>query len=344
MHGPSLAPPARLGHNRLVVTADDSLLRQPLGALGRACLIWFGIEFTAYLIAIAVKLNNGASLLSALGDVLIIFIAIRVVMVAGNFAQTWWHRSPRAGEHRIGLFGTLKMFGNELIAAIGTYPFYFAFEPWLVPNRPKPGLPHQGPPIILVPGFLCNRGYWGSFRRFLTKQGYGKVYSVTLGPVFGSITENARQLGEFIEAVCAETGEDKVILVAHSMGGVTIRAYLHKLDGAHRVAKVIAIGAPFKGTVLAGGPSGLGANLKQMVVGNPWSEGLNACEAEAAPVPFVAIWSPHDSIVAPQEGSRISDIYGKSIAVPGVGHMEMVTNRPCMELTLREIREVSEIR
>lgn len=319
----------------------DALLNQPLGRLGRVFIGWFFIELLAYLITVTVKTSQGLAFSSALCDVLIIFLTIRAVMVAGNFAQTWWHRSPRKPEHQIGPFGTLKLLFNEWVAALWTYPFFFAFEPWLVKNRPKAGLPHQGPPIILVPGFLCNRGYWGKFRRFLYNAGYGKTYAVTLGPVFGSITKNAMQLGDFIEAVCAETGEDKVILVGHSMGGVTIRAYLHKEDGAHRVAKVIALGSPFKGTVLALGASRLGTNLKQMVVGNPWSEGLNVCEAEPAPVPFTAIWSPHDSIVAPQEGSRISDIYGKSIAAPGIGHMEMVTNRPIMELTLNEIRNLA---
>ncbi len=314
-------------------------MQQPMGRHARAFFIAMCVELGLYAVYLLHGAWTGRELLPMLGRVLLIFVAIRAVMVAGNFLQTWLARSPKPAEYEIGPWASLKLYLNELYSALWTYPFYFALEPWLVKNDPPTSQPHQGPPIVLVPGFLCNRGYYGKFRRFLASHGYAQSYAVTLEPVFGSIDDNARHLGRLVEQICAETGQDQVILIGHSMGGVVIRAYLDKQDGAARVARAISLGAPFGGTVLAKGPSGLGENMRQMIVDSDWLKDLAQYETRPCPVPFTAIWSPHDSIVAPQDRTRVSDIYGQSIAMPGIGHMEMIVSVPVMRMVLRVLQD-----
>lgn len=310
-------------------------MHQSMGVHARAFFIAMCVELGLYAVYLLWGLSGGRDVLPMLGRIALIFIGIRALLVAANFVQTWLARSPAAPQHRLNLFTAARLFCNELYAAIRTYPFYFALEAWLVPNAPPADLPHRGPPIVLVPGFLCNRGYYGAFRRFLRQHGYGNVWAVTLQPVFGSIDDNAHALDRHIEQICAATGADKVIVIGHSMGGVVIRAYLDKFGGARRIARAISLGSPFGGTVLAKGPSGLGENLRQMSLGSDWLKALSAFENQPCPVPFTAIWSPHDSIVAPQLGSRVSDTYGQSIALPGVGHMEMIVSAPVMREVLR---------
>lgn len=309
-----------------------------MGRHARGFFIAMCVELGLYSLYIIGGLADGKPLLPMLGRVLLIFVLIRAVMVGGNFLQTWLARSPKDKAHEIGPFASLKLYLNELYAALWTYPFYFALEA-LVKNNPPADLPHQGPPIVLVPGFLCNRGYYGKFRRFLARNGYGCSYAVTLEPVLGSIDDNARHLGRLVEQVCQETAQDKVILIGHSMGGVVIRAYLDMQDGGKRVAHAISLGSPFGGTVLAKGPSGLGENLRQMVVGSDWLAALKKHEDQACSVPFTAIWSPHDSIVAPQDGTRVSERYGRSIAMPGIGHMEMIVSVPVMQMVLKVLEQ-----
>jgi pimeloyl-ACP methyl ester carboxylesterase len=69
-------------------------------------------------------------------------------------------------------------------------------------------------------------------------------------------------LGKAIEKVLEVTGKDKVILVAHSMGGLAVREYLQRqsisgfkdwwVDGnssdGHKVAKVLTVGTPHRGS------------------------------------------------------------------------------------------------
>ena len=58
----------------------------------------------------------------------------------------------------------------------------------------------------------------------------------------------ALRLKELIETVQYKTGRDKVIIVAHSMGGLVSRRYM-QLFGEGSVAKLIMIGTPNKGVV-----------------------------------------------------------------------------------------------
>ncbi len=301
-------------------------MHQSMGVHARAFFVAMCVELGLYAAYVSWGLHLGRDPAALVMRIALIFIGIRAVLVGANFFQTWRARAPSAPQHQLNLVRALCLYLNELYAAMRTYPFYFALESWLVPSAPEPGLPHRGPPIVLIPGFLCNRGYFGRFRRYLRTHGYGNVWAVTLEPVFGSIDDNAAQLDRLIEQICASTGADKAVLIGHSMGGVVIRAYLDKLGGARRVARAISLGSPFGGTVLAKGPASLGENLRQMSIGSDWLKSLSAFEQRPCPVPFTAIWSPHDSIVAPQTGSRVSETYGQSIALAGVGHMEMIVS------------------
>lgn len=305
-------------------------MHQSMSRHARAFFVAMCVEFGLYALYLVWGLYQGRGLLELMLRIVLVFAGIRALGVAANFLQTGLARSPAAPEHRLSWLSALRLFFNETFAAMRTYPFYFAMEPWLVPSAPPLGLPHRGPPIVLVPGFLCNRGYFGRFRRYLREHGYGNVWAVTLEPVFGSIDDAARQLDDYVEQICAQTGAERVVLIGHSMGGVVIRAYLDKFSGEKRVARAISLGSPFGGTVLAKGPSALGENLRQMTIGSEWLNALSAFEQRPCPVPFTAIWSPHDSIVAPQLGSRVTETYGQSIALPGVGHMEMIVSKPVM--------------
>lgn len=269
------------------------------------------------------------------------YFGFRAFAVGKNFWQTWRERTLPQLEHQIGLAATLRMLWGEYYATLIVYSFLFPFERWLVPQAPMAISRGNGMPLILIPGFACNRGYWRRFAGWLKDAGFGPVYAVTLEPVFGCIDEGARRLGERIEAVCAQTGADKVILIGHSMGGVSIRSYLHA-GGSHRVAQAVTLGSPHDGTILTKGLSGLGRNLCQMSRGDAWAAALNAHQERDCPVPITAIVSPHDCIVAPQESCYLRYPNARNVVLPGIGHLEMVISRPVFEATVAALRPGSE--
>lgn len=306
---------------------------------GRGFFKAFLIEAALYLgIGSYAVLAHGVPPLRVVLISLLVFVSLRFFLTLGNWLPTWKNRSPKRAEHEIGCAATVAMLLREWWAAILTYPFLFAFEPWLAPNNPPAGLPHKGLPVVLVPGFFTNRGYLYAWRKYLLRNGYGKVYCVSPEPIFAGVEPNAEHLSRFVDEVLAETGAPRVILIGHSMGGLVIRLYLHRFGGLAKAALAMAVGSPFKGTVLAEGKDKLGPIVAQLTNGNPWAMALVAeAEAQPCPIPFIAIWSPHDSIVSPQDNSRVAAHYGREITLPGMAHMEMVNSPQVMRVLKQEL-------
>ncbi|RMG97543.1 MAG: alpha/beta fold hydrolase, partial [Chloroflexi bacterium] len=62
-----------------------------------------------------------------------------------------------------------------------------------------------------------------------------------------SLATNARYLRDSINDAKAQTGADKVILIAHSMGGLVSRAYVESSLYQYDVEKLITLGSPHQG-------------------------------------------------------------------------------------------------
>lgn len=98
-------------------------------------------------------------------------------------------------------------------------------------------------------------GTWGLFKTPVSVKGsyYYDTYFTSGGYTFVQqkserIETYALRLKELIETVQYKTGREKVIIVAHSMGGLVTRRYM-QLFGDEDVAKLIMIGTPNKGVV-----------------------------------------------------------------------------------------------
>jgi len=190
-------------------------------------------------------------------------------------------------------------------------------------------LPAGQHPVLLVHGYLCNRGYWWWFRRALRSRGCA-VATITLETPFSDIEQMAGQLERRIAALRAETGAARVSLVTHSMGGLVARAYFRRFGGEH-VARFVTIGGPHQGTVLA--RLGLGRSARQMEPGNAWLAGLNG--GGAPPVPTLAIWTTGDEIVAPQDSARLPHV--RDCVLPALGHLALGLSPQVAELVLADL-------
>ncbi len=90
----------------------------------------------------------------------------------------------------------------------------------------------------------------------------GSPYSASPYSDESAIIKQGKALSRAISEVLMATGEEKVVLVGHSMGGLAIREYLQRrgpggeprwwvdsgLESGHRVARVVTIGTPHYGT------------------------------------------------------------------------------------------------
>jgi triacylglycerol esterase/lipase EstA (alpha/beta hydrolase family) len=251
-----------------------------------------------------------------------------LILVALWFALTWIWRTPRPPEARLDLVRTLLLYFTEVWALAASWPL-MALHRVLVRD---PAPESAALPVLLIHGVLVNDGVWLFARRRLSRRGLGPIYTMNYGPPFADIEDFAVQLATRIERVCAATGAKQVVLAGHSMGGLVSRAYLRRF-GADRVAKLITIGTPHHGSVLAWSFPGRG--LEQMRPGNAWLAELNRRESEYSAVPIVSIWSRHDNMVAPQASSELA--CAESVPLVGIGHNSLIGDGQVIERLTREV-------
>ena len=108
-------------------------------------------------------------------------------------------------------------------------------------------------PILLVHGLAMKDTFFmrsfGRIDRILRIQGY-TVFTSKIDAV-GSVETNAAQLKDEIDAILAETGAEKVNLIAHSKGGLDAKWMIEHLGMAERVASLTTLCTPHQGSPVA---------------------------------------------------------------------------------------------
>jgi len=109
---------------------------------------------------------------------------------------------------------------------------------------------------IILPETNINQvkaGDWGKTRKPISVRVsyYNGVYDET-GKTIGKeqnqpIDIYSQRLADIVEKVLHHTNKDKVILVAHSMGGLVSRGYIKNYGGSNKVHKLVTIGTPNHG-------------------------------------------------------------------------------------------------
>jgi triacylglycerol lipase len=205
---------------------------------------------------------------------------------------------------------------GELLALFAAFVIIQPLEPSWMGSDAVGRIGDGRKPILLVHGFVCNRGKWWRLRRRLRARHY-VVATINLEPPLGRLDEFAAPLDDRIVALLSESGADKVVLITHSMGGLVSRAYLQAY-GAARVAAVITLSAPHHGTEIA--RLGCGRNAREMRPNSAWLRNLDAQPAPT--IPISSIWSGDDEFVAPPESSRLASC--ENTILDGIGHIAMV--------------------
>ncbi len=173
--------------------------------------------------------------------------------------------------------------------------------------------------VVLVHGFVCNRGLWTPWLRRLQLKQHA-FCAVNLEPVFGSIDHYVPIIEQAVRQVTQATGLPP-LLVCHSMGGLAVRAWLSAVQGDARICHVVTIGTPHFGTWL--GQFSAVTNGLQMRLNSDWLRRLQASEPPERYRRFTCWYSNCDNIVFPTSTAALPG--ASNHLVPGVAHMTLAT-------------------
>ena len=181
-------------------------------------------------------------------------------------------------------------------------------------------------PVLLVHGMVDNRSIFTLMCRSLRRCGFGQVRTVNYSVFTSDVRVAAAGLGRTVEQVCADTGYERVHLVAHSLGGVVARYYVQRLAGDARVHTLVTLGAPHGGTLAAQ----VAARVLPLRLCRQLRPGSDLIAELAEPAPgcrtrFLAVWSDLDQLIYPKTNARIEhpDLVADNVLVPGLGHMSL---------------------
>ena len=262
--------------------------------------------------------------------------AAAVLMIAGGHAVVlalefvWMARANRADPAPAASIGhLLAAWWGEVRAA----PTVFC---WRQPFRSERWPDQLGADargrrgVVLVHGFVCNRGLWDRWLAKLTGDGVPFV-AVNLEPVFGSIDDYVPIVDAAVARVTQATGRPPVV-VAHSMGGLALRRWWAEPGHDDRVHHAITIGTPHHGTALA--RLAISPNGRQMQIGSRWLTALRSAEPPQRSRRCTCFYGHADNIVFPASNACWPGADARHLAA--TAHVEMADHpAPYAELRRR---------
>ena len=269
-----------------------------------------------------------------LGLALAWVLGTRLLLVSFSMASSYAARSPRSSDEQLGPVGTLGLVLGEWAAMLRSNFVVLPFER-LVVRRDAPLARSGRIPVLLVHGYLSNRGLFRSVIRALEDAGVQPLVTHNFDRLFAPIESWADELDAIVREVVQRTGQPKVIFVCHSMGGLVARAYVSR-HGASHVAKLVTIASPHHGTLAA--RRGVGQNARQMCRGSEFLAVMARKEGvHGQGYPATSIYSVHDNLVVPQDTSRLP--WARNVALSGVGHVAILRWGALHRALIEELRE-----
>ena len=198
--------------------------------------------------------------------------------------------------------------------------------------------PEDGPPALVIPGFLANDRTTMDFRRALARAGW-RAHPWLLGLNNGAKANTMELMASRLDALhgAPECNGRKVLVVGWSLGGMFARELAWRCP--ERIRAVVTLGSPFSGDYKTN------TNVREMyerLAGHDVNAPPFERHLEKPPVPCLSFWSRKDGVVAPAAARGAAGEVDASIEVEA-RHTGFVIERPVMSRIVREIGAFLEV-
>ena len=187
--------------------------------------------------------------------------------------------------------------------------------------------PEDGPPALVLPGFLAGDRTTMELRRALARAGW-RAYPWGLGTNRGAKTDPLVRLGERLDEIYDGR---PILLIGWSLGGLFARELARARPD--RVRAVVTLGSPFSGDLKTNTNM---CAIYERVAGHDVRTPPFPRLEDKPPVPALALWSRKDGIVAPRAARGLAHEVDKAVEID-THHMGFALWRPALSRIVAEI-------
>jgi pimeloyl-ACP methyl ester carboxylesterase len=188
--------------------------------------------------------------------------------------------------------------------------------------------PVDGPPALVIPGFIASDRTTLALRRALADVGW-RVHGWEMGWNWGARADTVERLAQRLDAI---SPDEPILLVGWSLGGLFARELARALP--ERVRAVVTLGSPFSGDPHQNNVWRLYERIARHKVDDPPIPRVT----DKPPVPQLAIWSSRDGIVAPRSARGLEHERDKAVEFHCT-HMGFGVSTPVGRRAAREIEQ-----
>ena len=190
--------------------------------------------------------------------------------------------------------------------------------------------PEDGPPALVIPGFLATDRTTMDLRRALARAGW-RAHPWLLGMNGGAKANTMDLLISRLDAI-HDDAQQPVLVVGWSLGGMFARELACRCPD--KVRAVVTLGSPFSGDLKTN------TNVREIyeaIAGHDVNLPPFDAPRLKPPVPTLALWSRKDGIVAPSAARGRAGEVDKSVEID-THHMGFAVYRPALSAVVKQIR------
>jgi len=203
---------------------------------------------------------------------------------------------------------------------------------WLLPRMwrlfgsTRPIGPLDGPPALVIPGFVAHDRATLALRRALAGKGW-RVHGWEMGVNWGARADTVERLKDRLDEIAKN---EKALVVGWSLGGLFARELARAFP--ERVLAVVTLGSPFSGDPKQNNVWRIYEHLARHKVDDPPIPRVTG----KPPVPQLALWSRKDGLIAPRAARGLDDERDKAVELDCT-HMAFGVSATAARDVVREI-------
>ena len=186
--------------------------------------------------------------------------------------------------------------------------------------------PEDGPPALVIPGFIANDRTTMELRRALAEADW-RVHGWGCGWNLGVRGDTLDRLKRRLDGIAPD---QPVLLVGWSLGGLFARELAR--SEPERVRAVVTLASPFSGDPRLNNVW----RLYERVAGHPVDATPIARICDKPPVPTLALWGLRDGLLAERAACGLANESDCRLGLP-CNHMDFAASRRTTRAVVREI-------